>query len=123
MLKTCDIEDDQILDIWCPNCGLKHDQYLTDDFYDLANKVIENMVNESLTDFMKDLEKSFKNNKNIKFKANKKSKQKAEVPVGRDVGDFEKLYYNCCERYGKISSLRKFVGGYCPFCGEIIDGN
>ena len=68
MLTVEDIEDESTVDIWCPNCGLTHDNYLDDDIYELAERIFENQVTEMLNDFSKNLEKSFRNSKEKRLK-------------------------------------------------------
>ncbi len=123
MLKPSDVEEESTIDIWCPWCGLKHESYLDDEIYDLSKKVVQNYVADMLNDFSKDIEKTFKNCKNVKFKAAEKIKKEAELPIGRKIGDFEIKNYRCCNKQAKIKYLTNFEGGYCPFCGEMIDGD
>ena len=123
MLKATDVEDESTIDIWCPNCGLTHDNYLDEDICELAGRMVENYVADLLNDFSKNLEKSFRNSKSIKFKQGKKIKKEAELPIGRKTGDYEEKKYFCCGKTAKISSIKKFEGGYCPFCGELTDGD
>ena len=96
---------------------------MTDDVAELAERMIENYVAETLNNFDKELNKIFKNNKNIKLKPGKKVKKKQEFPIGRKIGDFVIIKYRCCDEETKILNIRKFVGGYCPFCGGLTDGN
>lgn len=123
MLTVEDIEDESTVDIWCPNCGLTHDHYLDDDIYELAERIVENQVAEMLNDFSNSLEKKFRNSKNIKFEQGKEIKKEAELPIWRKTGDYEEKKYLCCFKTVKISSIKKFEGSYCPFCGEMIDGD
>ncbi len=123
MLKPADIEEESTIDIWCPNCGLKHNSYIDDDVYELANKMVQNYVTDMLDDFTKDIEKMFKKNRNIKVKPAKKSKKETELPICRKIGDFEVKNFCCCDKQAKIKSITCFEGGYCPFCGEMVDGN
>lgn len=76
-----------------------------------------------LNDFSNSLEKKFRNSKNIKFEQGKEIKKEAELPIGRKTGDYEEKKYLCCFKTVKISSIKKFEGSYCPFCGEMIDGD
>ncbi len=69
------------------------------------------------------LRKYLKNNKNIKVKTRKITKKEPELPISRKIGDFEIKNYCCCDIQAKIKSINSFEGGYCPFCGEILDGN
>ena len=121
MLLVEDIEDDTNLDIWCPNCGLKHQDYLDDETINLAERMIENKVADILNEFSATMKKSFKNSE-IRIKTEKIKKQ-PEIPIGRKTGDFEEKYYECCKKKAKISSIKNLEGGYCPFCGEIVDGD
>ena len=123
MLTVEDIEDESRIDIWCPNCCLAHDNYLDDDVYELAERIVENQVAAMLNDFSRSLEKSFRNSKNIKFKSEKRIEKQAELPIARKTGDYEEKKYLCCDKTAKISSIKKFEGSYCPFCGEMIDGD
>ncbi len=31
--------------------------------------------------------------------------------------------YLCCDKVVKLRTTTKFEGGYCPFCGELVDGD
>ena len=123
MLTVEDIENESTIDIWCPNCGLTHDRYLDDDVYELVERIVENQVAEILNDLTRSLEKNFVKSKNIKFKPGKKIKKETELPIGRKTGDYEEKKYLCCDQIAKISSIKNFEGSYCPFCGEMIDGD
>ena len=102
---------------------MPHKSYITEDVEELAQKIVENYAADTLNDFTKELERMFKNNKNIKFKSGNKIKKQHEFPIGRKIGDFTKTKYICCNEDVKTLSIRKFKGGYCPFCGGLIDGN
>lgn len=123
MLTVEDIEDESTVDIWCLNCGLTHDNYLDDDIYELAERIVKNQVAEMLNNFSNSLEKNFRNSKNIKFEQGKEIKKEAELLIGRKTGDYQEKKYLCCFKTAKISSIKNFEGSYCPFCGEMIDGD
>lgn len=121
MLLEEDIEDDAVLDTWCPNCGLVHQEYFDDDTINLAERMIDNEAADIFNEFSATMKKSFKNS-DIKVKI-EKIKKEPEIPIGRKTGDFEEKYYDCCKKKAKIGSLKKLEGGYCPFCGELVDGD
>lgn len=121
MLLEDDINDDTVLDIWCPNCGLVHQEYFDDETINLAERMVGNEVADILNEISTSINKSFKNS-DIEIKS-EKIKKEVEIPIGRKIGDFDEKYYACCNKYAKISSIKKFEGGYCPFCGELIDGD
>ena len=79
MLLVDDIEDDTNLYIWCPNCGLKHQDYLDDETINLAERMIENKVADILNEFSATMKKSFKNSE-IRIKTEKIKKQ-PEIPL------------------------------------------
>lgn len=64
MLLVDDIEDDTNLDIWCPNCGLKHQDYLDDETINLAERMIENKVADILNEFSATMKKKFQKLRN-----------------------------------------------------------
>ena len=51
MIQVQDANDDSLIDVWCPKCGLKSDNYLDDDVNDLAENIIQNYVADLLNDF------------------------------------------------------------------------
>lgn len=71
MISIDDYENEDLIELWCPQCGLIHESYIDDDIEELANRIIENSVKDLLNGFSKDLEKTFENNKCMKVKAGK----------------------------------------------------
>ena len=53
-----DLNDDEILNIHCPSCGLISDSYLTEDVIELAHAKSENYVMDLIYDSFKELERS-----------------------------------------------------------------
>lgn len=123
MMTVKDINDESTIDIWCPNCGLKHENYLDEDINEFMQQMFENQGIEMLNAFSRNLEKSCGNKEGLEFKVSSEIKNNVKVPVGRKIGDFEKKKYLCCGKFAKVSSIKKFEGMYCPFCGELIDGD
>lgn len=117
--KPSDAEDDEVLNIYCPSCGLTSEDYFTDDVHELAETIAENYANECMYNALKDFERIFSSNKFISFKAGKKPKQKNESPIRALIDDMRIEYYSCCKRYAKINPLLKMSASYCPFCGVI----
>ena len=113
-----DLKDDEILNIYCPSCGLISDNYLTEDVIELANAKIENYVSDMIYDSFKKLEKSSSKSL-VKFKAGKKPKQKTENPIRSGIDELIEKHYLCCNRSAKIKPILKLSGSYCPFCGVI----
>ena len=113
-----DIESDEVLYIYCPNCGLLSDSYITDDVKELAAATITNYANDLIHDFMKGLERKY-SSEPLKIKAGKKPEQENENPIHSSIDDLVEKDYSCCNRCAKINPLLKMTASHCPFCGVI----
>lgn len=121
-LIPSDIEDDSNIEIWCPNCGLKSKSYLSEDVIKTALKLAENVLVDAVNGMMKTLAGSL-NKGAIKFKAGRPLEKQTIDPIQAKIENLEIADYKCCHGRAKISPNLKFEGSYCPFCGEINDGN
>ena len=70
-IKPEDYHAEDVIEIWCPSCGLKAENYFTDDVIELALKKTKNYANDLIYNEMKKWEKKFKGSF-ISFKASKK---------------------------------------------------
>ena len=111
-----DIQDEKVLDIYCPSCGLTSESYITDDAQELVEKMAINMANDMIYDMFKELEKHSKSSM-IKIKAGKQPKHEEEDPIHSGIDALEICTFACCNRSAKIKPLLKMTGAYCPFCG------
>lgn len=75
-----DIEDDGVLEIFCPSCGLVSENYATEDVIELALAMAENVAMDMVYDTLKKMERQFRNSP-ISFKMNKRPKYEAENPI------------------------------------------
>ena len=111
-----DIEDDGVLEIFCPSCGLVSENYATEDVIELALAMAENVAMDMVYDTLKKMERQFRNSP-ISFKMNKRPKYEAENPIRSGIGALEIATFPCCKRTAKVKPLLKMTGCYCPFCG------
>lgn len=111
-----DLQDDGVLHIFCPSCGLISDSYITEDVLELAMNMVKNRTNDMIYDMFKDLERSSKNSI-IKFKAGNRPKHESESPIHSGIEALEICTFPCCKRTAKIKPILKMTGSYCPFCG------
>lgn len=111
-----DMENDELLDIYCPGCGLISDSYLTEDVIELAQAMVQNYAMDLIHDTFKDLERKTKKGK-VQFKAGKKPKHEYENPIRSGIEALEITRFRCCKKNAKIKPLLKMTGCYCPFCG------
>lgn len=116
--KACpnDVEDDCVLDVICPCCGLISENYLTDEVLELAGNMVENYASDLIYGMFKDLERH-SNHKTVRIKAGKKPQHKSENPIRSGIEAMEIAVFPCCGRTAKIKPLLKMTGCYCPFCG------
>lgn len=115
-ITPSDYEDERLLDIYCPSCGLIGDNYITEDVLELAMAMTENIAMDIIYKEMKKWEKQF-NNGFMSFKAGKKPKPKNEDPIRAGIEALTITEFNCCKRYAKIKPMLKISGCVCPFCG------
>lgn len=111
-----DLENDELLEIYCPSCGLISDSYLTDDVIDHAQAMVQNYAMDLIYDAFKDLEKRTRK-RLVQFKAGKKPQSEDENPIKSGIEALEKARFDCCKKEAKIKPLLKMTGCYCPFCG------
>ena len=119
-LKPSDVQSDEVLNIWCPVCGLISDGYFTQDVIDLALKMATNIANDLLFDSLKDMQKRF-NGGFISMKISKKPYREIESPIVSGIEALEIQKYKCCKKQAKIKPLVKIFGSYCPYCGVKYD--
>ncbi len=120
-LPPDDIESDDVVDIYCPLCGLVSDTYITKDVVELAKAKALNKVLGDFYDEMKKLERKTRNSI-IQVKANKPQKEE-EIPIKSTIDSMEIVDFECCNRQGKIRHLLNYCGCYCPYCGDQKDGS
>lgn len=115
-----DINDDRVLFLYCPACGLQISNFLSEGAFELAQIKLHNKANEFIYNQLKDIEKNFKNSL-FSFDAGKKPDAIYERHLTSNIDSFEKIKYLCCKKEAKIKPLLKFTGSYCPFCGVKYD--
>lgn len=115
-ISPADLNDERILNVFCPSCGLIGDNYLTEDIRELAIAIANNYVMKTVHKEFKKLERQFKKGP-IKIKAGKPPKLEKENPIHSGIEAMEKAYFPCCQRTAKIKPLLIMTGCYCPFCG------
>lgn len=121
-LRPSEMEADDVIQIYCPFCGLKSDNYYTDDIFDLANIMGKNIANDIIAKELKKIENQFKNS-SISFKVDSKPDEEAEVPIVSKIDSMQIEKYKCCKKEAKIHPLDKLSGSYCPYCGVRYDGD
>lgn len=112
------INEDNIINIWCPYCGLNGKKYVSKEIIDIAIKIFENELNEIIYNNFKKFEKETKNNL-IQFKCNTKPVLKDVSPIKKRIDKLELQNYKCCGSVAKIHPISKMCGSYCPICGVI----
>lgn len=111
-----DIEDDGVLEVFCPSCGLTSESYATEDVLELAEAMVENVAMDMIFDAFKQMEREFKGGA-VTFKAGKRPQRKSENPIHSGIDSLELATFPCCKRTAKVKPLLKMTGCYCPFCG------
>lgn len=118
-VKPKDYNADEIKEIYCPQCGLTSDSYITSDVIELGFAMVENYAMDMIEDAFKHM-----GNKSsaVQFEVNK-ANRKEENPIRSTIDDMEIVEFPCCRRTAKIRYILNYSGSYCPFCGGKQDGN
>ena len=111
-----DVNDDSVLHLFCPSCGLICNHCFTEDVIALATDIMENRVNDLIHSSLKELERYGKKG-GMKFKVTRKPQSQPEEPIRSGIEAMEVASFSCCSRMAKIKPLLKMTGSYCPFCG------
>lgn len=119
-LTPSDFEAEDVIEIWCPSCGLKGENYFTDDAIRLALKKTKNYAMDLIFNKMKKWEKEFSGGF-VTFKAGKQPAHEEEKRLMYGVEVLELVKYPCCKKEAKIKPIYKICGSYCPFCGVRYD--
>ena len=114
-------EDFQILQ-WCPCCGLHGQSFIGKEEIELAENMAANAAYDMLNDFFFFLEKKYKK-RPVVFKAGKKLEPEPIDPIVSKTENLELKKYYCCNEQARITPSLKFEGGYCPYCGEMTNGD
>lgn len=93
-LRPSDYEQEDVIDVWCPSCGLKASNYLTDEVIKLAYTKLQNVVMDSLHDDLKRMEHGNKYD-NICFKAGKRPRHIKENSIMYSIDTLEEVFYPC----------------------------
>ena len=115
-IKPRDYEDDDVLEIYCPCCGLCSDNYITEDVLELALAMTKNVATELIYNEMKKWELQFKGS-GLTFKAGRKQKPEPENLISIGIEALIITNFFCCKRSAKIKPMLRISGCYCPFCG------
>lgn len=115
-LTPNDCEDEGILEVHCPSCGLSDENFITEDVLELAIAMTKNIAMDMIYDEMRKWEKQF-NSGYLTFKAGKKPKPEYENPIRAGIEALTISNFLCCKKKAKIKPMIKFTGCYCPFCG------
>ena len=115
-LTVEDCNNNDILRIVCPACGLESETYLTNDVIDLALKKSSNYAIDKIYETFKELERKTRNG-TVQFKTSKRPKHEFEDPLHSGIQALEIADFPCCHHSAKIKPLLKMTGCYCPGCG------
>lgn len=109
-------EDDSVLDIHCPLCGITADNFLTQDVIDLA-------LAKTANAFMSELEKLLKKelggmgNDFISFDVKAEHDEEPEIPIRQATEALQKVTCKDCKRISKVSPALAMSSYTCPYCG------
>lgn len=111
-----ELNDDNLLNIYCPACGLISETYITEDVIKLAEAKVTNYAIDQIYSEFKKLERQTRNSI-VKFKAGAKPRHEAENPIKSGIEALQIVEFPCCHRKAKIKPLLRMSSCCCPYCG------
>lgn len=115
-LTAQDIESDEILNIYCPSCGLTANSFLTQDVIKLAIAKSRNFAMDEITRRFQSFAK--KNSSSlIKVEAKAIREREAELPIRATIEALQTTTCHDCGRKAKISPMLAMSAHTCPLCG------
>lgn len=117
-LSASESADDDILQIYCPYCGLPDvpSNFVTDDVKEQALITAKNLLFERINGMTRDLERNFRGNPMITFKATSLELE-TDKPLFETNDDYEQIQHESCRRCVKVHAVTVKAGAYCPYCG------
>jgi uncharacterized Zn-finger protein len=116
-ITIMDIENEEILELFCPYCGLPSDVSEThpDELIEQAYITATNYAYSIIDNVFKDLENKA-NNKFFEFKRVEPISQEDDK-VLFEKEEMEMFDLKCCTKKIKANDSIGIAGIYCPFCG------
>jgi uncharacterized Zn-finger protein len=116
-MTIMDIENEEILELFCPYCGLPSDVSEThpDEVIEQAYIMATNYAYSKIDDIFKGLENK-SSNKLFEFKRGASLPQE-DQKVLFEKEEMELFDLKCCDKKIKANDSIAVSGIYCPFCG------
>jgi len=111
-----DINDEQLLNLYCPECGLVSENYLTEEVIGVAQLLAHNYALDFVYSTLKNIESKTKN-KGFQIKVGNKPKPENINTIRSGIDTLKIVKFECCQRSAKIKPLLIMTGCNCPFCG------
>ena len=114
-LDADDVQSDDTLGIFCPNCGLtgEFNDFLTADVIESVQIAERNLAKEMINKELKKMEKE----SGGFLKVKEELELETEKTVFLKNMDASLITFACCEKSAKVSFHIEVNGAYCPFCG------
>ena len=113
-----DYNADDVLDLWCPCCGLTADCFLPQEVIELAEAMVLNKLSSDLSNEFAKIGNSTSSNAILSFSVNASFAKERERNIIPSVDAYEPMICSHCGRTTKVKPLVQYIGGFCAFCGE-----
>lgn len=113
-----DYEAEDVLDLWCPACGIKNDCFLPDEAIELATAKALNLVMGKLEKELADIGKSVSRQSPLRLSVTSHFKKSRERALFPGVDAYVSTTCGFCGRSERIKPLLKYIGAFCTFCGK-----
>lgn len=113
-----DYEADDVLDLWCPCCGLTADCFLPPEVLELAEAMVLNRFKADLSKEFAKIGNSTSSNAILSFSIDASFAKERERNLIPSVDAYESTICSHCGRTTKVKPLMQYIGSFCAFCGE-----
>lgn len=111
-----EMEDDSVLDTYCPACGMTADNFLTEDVVRLA---LATATNRAASAVAKELDRQLSGVGGglVSISVDMETDKEPEIPLKASIEALELVHCPDCGRASKIQPALAMSMSVCPYCG------
>lgn len=117
-VKAEDYSAEDVIDLWCPSCGLTADSFVPDEVIELAQSMVINKFQEELCSKLSRIGLSSLTNNTLSFSVSCSIEKERERNLIPAVDAYELVFCKRCCRTTKVKPIVDYTGAFCSFCGE-----
>lgn len=113
-----DYEAEDVIELWCPMCGINDENFLPDKVIELIKAKVLNKFAGDLCKEISKLGKIARKQSMIEISLTSSFNAAKERKLLPPVDAYEDVTCSFCGRTEKLKPMLAYIGAYCAFCGE-----